>query len=52
MTRQEKINEILEMTKEILLYEYEDYDDKKIDDIYWNIKDYLKILKEGGDSNE
>ena len=51
MSREEKLNKILEMTKEIFnIYLEEDYiEEKDIDKLYISTKLMLEILKELGD---
>ena len=51
MSREEKLNKILEMTKEIFnIYLEEDYiEEKDIDKLYINTKLMLESLKELGD---
>ena len=51
MSREEKLNKILEMTKEIFnIYLEEDYiEEKDIDKLYIKTKLMLETLKESGD---
>ena len=54
MSREEKLNKILEMTKEIFdIYLKEEYiEEKDIDKLYINTKIMLESLKELGDKDD